>query len=105
MTIMVTIITTLTHTTMAITTRVMLPIIMRTTQTAATQPILVNTVCTSILTPVVQASCCRRRTRPRSVVRRIEWRSCLWSLCKGLRQTICCVHQSQCRSDHSLGRL
>ena len=72
MTIMVTMITTLTTTTTTITTMVMLAIIMRTTETTAAQPILVNTVCTSILTRVVRASCCRRRTRPRSIVRRIE---------------------------------
>ena len=70
MTIMVTIITSLLTTT-AITTMVTLAIITRTTETAATQPILVNTLCTSILTRVVRALYCRRRTRPRSVVRRI----------------------------------
>jgi hypothetical protein len=69
---MVTIITTLTPTTMAITTRVMLPIITRTTETAAAQPIPVNTACTSILTCVVRASCYRRRTRSHSIAHRIE---------------------------------
>jgi hypothetical protein len=72
---MVTIITTLliTSTTTAMTTTVMLAIITRTTGTAAAQPILDNTVRTSILTPVVRAFCCRCRTRPRGIVHRIAW--------------------------------